>query len=316
MKTLYFYVPNIDSIIGMYNQIQVIRYVGESYHPSTPIGEPGSLDDWVVVLGIYPYNTPINLVNGVTEYYVYDDQYGDSEWYASRYVHSTDPENQNSGWSSPVLSTTQGVYYNPLYPNEMSVDDSDKLVVDRIRTLIGDPIDIKRDVGLAALENVHADGYVYEMSEKGWPASIKICDMQYNDTTNPIVNGYKYLKFTEKMELDECDEESAVDIWYYTFRHSDKEIIDTYDRTPPPFGLNTQNATSDTYLLAAAIDLIRSELFLDSTESGSKITDDLTSYDPTPGLSTRKDLLDDLEKQLDKIVTSLRLKGITGVRVD
>ena len=316
MKTLYFYVPNINQIIGIYNKIEVIRYTGSSYHPATPVGEVNTLVDWVVVTGVYPYNAPINLASNTTEYFIYDDQYGDSDWYASRYVNSTDPTTINSGWSSPVLSTTQGVYYNPIYPQEISLSSEDRVVVERIRTLIGDPIDLKRDSGLEGLGSIHVDGYVYEMSEKGWPASIKVCGVQHNNTTDPIVNGYKYLKFRDPIDIDSCEHLPVVDIWYYTFRHSNKEIISTYDITPPPFGLTEVTATSDTYLLAAAIDLIRSELLLDATESGAKITDDLTTYDPSPGLEARRKILEDLEDQLDKVVTSLKMSGITGVRID
>ena len=57
-------------------------------------------------------------------------------------------------------------------------------------------------------------------------------------------------------------------------------------------------------------------MFLDSTESGAKFVDDLTTYDPSPGLDTRQKLLDDLKDQLDKVVTSLKLKGISGVLID
>jgi hypothetical protein len=316
MQTLYFSVNNIDDVLVLYNQIQVIKYIGDLDEPETPVGNIDDLSDWEIVTGVYPYSAPINLIHGVTEYYIYDDSSNSLDWYASRYIHSTDPENQNSGWSSPTLSTTRGIYYNPMYPPEMVLSNDDKLLVERLRVLIGDNINIKRDINLDSIENLHADGYVYELSEKGWPASIKVCETQYTSISNPVVNGYKYLKFNSKIDLSDCSQEYVIDIWYYTFRYSDKELIDAYDRTPPPFGLTAQTATSDAYILSAAIDLLRSELFMDATESGAKITDDLTTYDPSPGLDNRRMLLKSLEDQLDKIVTSLKLHGISGVRVD
>lgn len=318
MKTLYFEVPNIDTILSMYNQIQIIRYIGSSSEPTTPVGEADTLTDWATVSGVDPYTAPIDLKSSQTSYYVYDDKGTDSDWYSYRYVDSSDPTNINSGWSSPVFNSTQGLYYNPIYPEEMELTGSDKMVVDRIRTLIGDPVELTRDSGEEYAVNIHPDGTVYELSEKGWPVSISMCGTQYVDSNNPTVNGYKYLKFNE--DISEFTTISGVDynvdIWYYTFRYSDKEILNTYDLTPPPFGLNSVTATSEAYILSAAIDLVRSELFLDSSESGAEFSDNYTSYNPSPGLDTRRNLLEDLRKQLDKVVTSLKLKGISGVRID
>lgn len=320
MKILYFEVPNVDTLLNIYNQIQIIRYTGSLSTPNTPIGEPSSLSDWVLVTGISPYISPISLSSSSSYYYVYDDEAdgNDTVWYASRYIDSSDPEDINSGWSDPILSSSQGMFYNPLYPSEMELTGSNKMVVDRIRTLIGDPVELKREAGEEYEVNIHPDGTVYELSEKGWPVSISMCGTQYNNTNNPRVNGYKYLKFNE--DISQFTTVSGVDynidVWYYTFRHSDKEILNTYDITPPPFGLNSVNATSEAYILASAIDLVRSEVFLEASESGAEFSDNYTSYNPSPGLSTKNNLLEDLRKQLDKIVTSLKLKGISGVRVD
>ena len=316
MKILQFEVPNIDTLLNIYDQIQVIRYNGVLSEPNIPIGEPSSLSDW----GVVNETDPIILYSSSSYYDIYDDEVDGNDiiWYASRYINSTDPEDINSGWSNPILSSSQGMFYNPLYPSEMETTGSDEMVIDRIRTLVGDPIGLKRDNGEEYEVNIHPGGKVYELSEKGWPVSINMCGTQYNSTSNPKVNGYKYLKFNNDISnfTTVSGVNYNVDVWYYTFRHSNKEILEIYDRTPPPFGLTSTTATSEAYVLATAIDLVRSELFLDSTESGAKFVDDLTTYDPSPGLDTRQKLLDDLKDQLDKVVTSLKLKGISGVLID
>jgi hypothetical protein len=46
------------------------------------------------------------------------------------------------------------------------------------------------------------------------------------------------------------------------------------------------------------------------------VGDDRTSYDPEPGLGIRKDLLDGLKKDLDELVKSLKMSGISGVLID
>lgn len=318
MKTLYFEVPNIDTILDLYNQIQIVRYTGSSDQPEAPVGEPESLTDWITVSGVEPYTAPIDLESDTTSYYVYDDKGSDSDWYSSRYVDSSDPSNVNSGWSDPVLSSTQGMYYNPLYPEEVNLTGEDKMVVDRIRLLIGDPVGLKREAGEEYAVNIHPDGTVYELEEKGWPVAISMCGEQYTSSANPTVNGYKYLKFNDNISefVTVSGVDHNIDVWYYTFRYSDKEILQAYDLTPPPFGLNTTNATTETYILAASINLVRSELFLDSTESGAEIQDNVTVYNPSSGLSNRRQLLNDLKDQLNKVVTSLKLKGIEGVRID
>jgi len=320
MKILYFEVPNVDTLLEIYDQMQVIRYIGYSSNPSIPVGEPSSLDNWVLVTGYSPYTSPIDLSSSSSTYYVYDDEVDGNDviWYSSRYINSSDPEDINSGWSPPILSSSQGIYYNPLYPSEMETAGEDKLVIDRIRTLIGDPIGIRRDNGEEYEVNIHPDGTVYELEEKGWPVLVTMCGIQYNSIVNPTVNGYKYLKFNNDISnfTTVSGVDYNVDIWYYTFRYSDREILEAYDKTPPPFGLTSTTATSETYILATAIDLVRSELFLDSTESGAEVQDNTTSYNPSTGLNNKRQLLNDLKDQLNKAVTSLKLKGIEGVRID
>ena len=145
---------------------------------------------------------------------------------------------------------------------------------------------------------------------------------QYTDATDPTINGYRYLIFNELIDttLVVCSGskgyEYGVDIWYYTFRHSDREIMDAYDSCPVPPGLTSNNATNQAYVLYTAIRLLQQENWHDAIEDGATIRDEGSLYDPMPGFRFREALLDDLKKQLDDLVKSLMLRGIEGIRVE
>ena len=51
-------------------------------------------------------------------------------------------------------------------------------------------------------------------------------------------------------------------------------------------------------------------------EDGVVVSDGQTKYDPSPGIRSRKDLLDAVKKRMDAAVKSLTLTGITGVLID
>ena len=162
----------------------------------------------------------------------------------------------------------------------------------------------------------------YELDEKGWPLCITMGGEQYNESTNPTINGYRYLIFDECINTTEvvcsgtCDNTRGVDIWYYTFRWSDREILEAYDSSPPPPPLTAANATSQAYVLYTAKRLLQSENWHDAIEDGAVIRDEGSTYDPSPGFDFRKDLLDDLNDELEDLINSLVLKGIEGVRVE
>lgn len=311
MIRLTFTVDNINTVIQVYNRIQVQRSSTEGGTYST-IGGLG----------------PISLYGG-TSTYTLDDATGVStDWYISRYYSTS--TGYYSEWSSPVLGETGDIFYNPLYPEEISYGTAQQLTINRIRRLIGDPIGLKRIFGEEALAYIHPDSKTVELPTTGWPASVIMDGINFNDLSNPSVNGYKYLRFNsiigdiceDCVTYSGCGEELekiipyGVDIWYYTFRHSDRQIMEAYDNCPPPPPLNTNTANSEAYMLQTAIDLLRQELWEDMVEDGASIRDDTTSYNPEPGLKLRKQLLDDLEKKLEKLVKILMLSGITGVLVD
>lgn len=312
MITLTLSVDSIATVIQVYNRIQIARADSETGIFTTVSG-----------LG------PVVLVAGVSTYELIDTTGTPTNWYQSRY-YSTITSNA-SAWSDPVLGEAGNIFYNPLYPPEVSYGTSEQLVINRIRLLIGDPKGIRRFYGDEAISSIYEDGKTLELSEKGWPASVNMAGKNYSDSSNPSVNGYKYLIFQEYIDdictscsgvVNNCGDEvikdvvEGADIWYYTFRESDREIMDAYDTCPPPIGLTINNATSQAYILKTAIELITKELIEDANEDGAEIRDEGSSYDPSSGQKIREALLGPLRKQLDDLIKMLQMQSITGVLVD
>lgn len=330
MINLTFTVADISSVRSIFDTIQIRVYTGEGT-PETPI----TLTDYATVDGEDVINgrdnvSDITLRNDFSQYYFTHTSGTASDWYISRYYNSSDQS--TSGWSDPILGEPGDLYYDPRYPVEVVYGSADQMIIDRIRLYIGDPIGLRREYGEEALSSIHQDGKTYEMDETGWPTYITMGGRPYyGDTANPSVNGYRFLRFTDYID-DICydcvtysgacgedvvkDVTNGVDIWYYTFRHSDRQIMEAYNSCPPPSPLTTTNANSEVYMVQTAIDLLRKELWEDATEDGAVIRDEGSLYDPSPGLEVRRKLLADLTKRRDDLVKSLQLVGITGVRID
>lgn len=305
MVRLSLIVEDISNVMLVYNQIQVA---------SSDTMSPADLTNYTVLSGVSGH--PIDLVDGTTQYNLVDPDGDADTWYISRYMNTS--TSSYSGWSDPVLGETGDIFYNPLYPAEIPYGTSDQLIIDKIRRLIGDPVGLYRDYGEEAKSNIHSDDRTYELTEKGWPAAITIDTQQMNDSTDPTVNGYRYLRFDEDISgtTTSGSVEYGIDIWYYTFRHSDREIMEAYDNAFTPAGLTSSTTPATVYMVQTAIDLLSGELWEDLTEDGAKIGDDETRYDPSPGLDNRRRLLDGLKKRLDDLVKQYKLSGISGVLID
>ena len=312
---LSFTVSDVNTVKIIYDYIEVARSDTTSL-PATLSGAGG------------PYNLlpgaglpvvdghPILLDEGVTNYSIYDDNGLSTSWYISRYVNYG--TGTYSGWSDPVLGEPGDLFYNPLFPPEIAYGTADQLIIDRIRRLIGDPLGLRREYGEEAASSIHFDNKTYELDEKGYPVMVTMAGRSMNDNTDPTINGYRFLIFDEDIAITTWSGgiEYGVDIWYYTFRWSDRQIMEAYDNCPPPVGLTTITATSEAYMLQTAIELLYLEVWHDSGEDGARIADEGSRYDPSPGLETRRALLDNLQRRLDKLTQSLILTGIEGVLID
>ena len=295
MIHLSFQVENITSVLKVYNQIQVQSSTTEAGTFTTVVGT----------------GFPIILVSGQSSYSVDDPNGISSTWYRSRYYSSVTAV--VSAWSDPILGSVGELCYDPTYGVEVEYGTSDRLIIDRIRRLCGDPVGLKREYN--EKDNIHEGGRVYQLEEKGWPCSITVGDTTYNSTSNPTINGYLYLNFSNDITtLSGVDLD--VNIFYYTFRNSDRELMESYDNCPPPQGLTTTTANSESYMLQVAIDTLMQELWEDATEDGAAFKDDMSTYNPEGGQKIRNELIDKLQKRLDNLVKTLVLSGISGVRVD
>jgi hypothetical protein len=279
-------VDNISQVIQVYDSVEVQRDTDES------MTEAVLLTDLGVVNGNLPY---ISLSEDTTYYYAVDSTGTSDNWYQSRYFNST-TSGVISGWSEAVRGEGADLFYDPCYPPEISMTDAEKLVVDEVRRLIGDPIDLNREYGEDAASSIHPDGMTYELDEKGWPTCVTMAGQQYNTTANPTINGYRYLIFDSCINVTEvvcsgtCDNTRGVDIWYYTFRYSNRQILEAYNESTPPPPLTAANATTQAYVLYTAKRLLQQENWHDAIEDGASITDENTKYDPGPGFDFRKDL--------------------------
>lgn len=306
MITLSFTVSDISTVLLIYNQIQVARSFTES---------PADLTNYTLVSGT---GFPISLSAGISQYQATDTHVDATSytWYISRYVNSS--TSAYSAWSDPVLGEAGDLFYNPLFPPEIAYGSSDKLIISRIRRLIGDPVGLRREYGEEAASSIHFDNKTYELDEKGWPVSVTMGGVGMNDNTDPTINGYRYLRFSQDISTTTISGgiEYGVDVWYYTFRFSDREIMEAYDSCPVPIGLTTDTATSEAYMLQTAIDLLTQNISDNIFEDGASISDEGSKYSPAPGISAMKDMLDKLQDRLDDLVKRLTMGGISGYRLD
>jgi len=318
MIVLSVYVNNISTVMLAYDRIE-IRRANDEY-----------MTNPIMLTNLGFSNSYITLISTDSSYRAYDGDGTENNWYQSRYFDSTTYSGGDvnyvgigaSGWSEPVRGDAPDLFYYPCRSKEVDMSTEQELVVNEIRRLIGDPLDVNREYGEEAASSIHPDGKTYELDEKGWPLCITMGGQQFLENTDPTINGYRYLIFNDCINVTEivcsgtCNNTRGVDIWYYTFRHSDREILEAYNNCPPPPPLNASNATSQAYILYTAKRLLQEENWHDAIEDGALIRDEGSTYDPTPGFNFRDDLLDDLNKQLDDLVQSLILRGIEGVRVE
>jgi hypothetical protein len=301
-------VNDISVVMQIYNQIQIQRSESET-GAFTTISGAG----------------PIILVSGQSEYTEQDPTGTSSHWYRSRYYSTS--TGYGSSWSSPVLGQLGDLFYDPLFPEEPCYGTTvDQSVVDRIRIYIGDPLSLRREFGEDASSSVHEDGKTYELDHKGWPVSIYMNNQSYNTSNNPSVHGYKYLTFDEDIDLtytvisgcppNQTTTTYGFDVWYYSFRHSDCEIMRAYDSCPPPPPLTSATATSQHYMLQTAIDLLMMENWEDAIEDGAIVRDEGSYYSQEPGFRFRDDLLGKLRKMLDDAIKVSVFSDIQGVLID
>ena len=263
--------------------------------------------------GTYTYLDNVSLKPSVTSYEYVDTEGTDRNWYKSRYANSVPPPEPTllSSFSDPVRGESV-LYHNVTYPSEISLSDSEETIVKKVRHLIGDSKKLDRDYVASCYTNVQPDGYTYVLENRGWPVYISLNNVEKTSLEDPYVDGYRFLKFAEQISTVT----GTLDIYYYSFRWSDREILDFYNNCLIPPGLTSTTVTSDHLVLQTAIDLLESENWDDYISDGARIRDDTSTYDPTPGFRAREAAIARLKKKLDDLVNQFLLLGIDGVRIE
>jgi hypothetical protein len=260
--------------------------------------------------GSYTHLDYIALVGGQSVY-EYTHVAGTSDtWYKSSYW-SVSTE---SSLSDPVQGADAELYHYPTYPTEVSFSTSEQSLIRKIRRLIGDNKAVERmyldgDEFISALKE---DDKTVDIDDRGWPVYITVNDVEKTSYQDPVVQGYKYLTFSGTLDSDS----DVVAIWYYSFKFSDREIYQAYSDAMIPPGLTSTSVTQDHLILQSAIDLLQNMYAEDAVDDGAVIRDDMSLYDPTPGLRQRDALIKRLQDMLDILVKQYMFSDVSGVLVD
>jgi len=290
-------VSDINTIISMYNQIRIYTSSSES--------------------GTYVHLAYVPLVAGVSNYTYTHVQGTTDTWYRSSYFNSV--TSVESALSNAAKGSSPSLYPDATYPEECDFDADQEIIIRKIRRLIGDLKDLKRlyECDGEFCSSIHSDGHTIDMGERGWPVSVSINSVEYTSLSDPVVHGYQYLTFSGS--LISGTQNPCIDVWFYTFTFSDREIYDAYSDAMIPPLVTSSCVTDDHLILQAAIDLLESMTADDLINDGATIRDDQTLYDPSPGLRGRNDLLNRLRKQLDALVKECirsSIHGATGYLID
>ena len=130
-----------------------------------------------------------------------------------------------------------------MYP-QLNLPVQDQTVVYKIRQLIGDEQEPFVDdiSNVDSCSNIKAGGTIYELEEpKGYPLQVYVNGTEYTAISNPTVIGYKLLQFSTPTLVSGAN----LVVVYNHFRHSDADIIDTYDTSAYVYLVQACNLTPD-----------------------------------------------------------------------
>ena len=306
MIRLTIYVNDIEAVMLIYSYIRIYRSDSES--------------------GTYAHLAYVELLPGQSTY-TYDDITGTPDnWYESAYYRD---ESTESAPSDPTQGTAPSLYTGATYPSEIDFDTSQATIIRKIRRYIGDNKGVKRlyleDCEQDSCNFIHDDGKTLELSEKGWPVYISLRELsgsvadEKTSLNDPVVQGYNYLTFSGTLIDDTTCNYAIIDVWYYTFKYSDREVYQAYADAMIPPNVPTDSVTQDHLVLQASIDLLENITSEDMTEDGASIRDDQSLYDPSPGLRERDKTINRLKKMLDDLVDETiknSIINLTGVLID
>lgn len=287
-------VDDIDNVISIFTHIRLYTSDAET--------------------GTYTHLAYVLLVAGQTEYFYTHVTGTEDSWYKSSYY------NMGSGLESSLSEAVQGVsaelYHYPTFPNEIDFSSSEKTIIRKIRRLIGDLKDLERIYITSTSDEltylIQNDDKTIEFSgDRGWPVYISLSGVEKTTTSDPVVQGYRWTSFSGTLG----DSDYPIDIWYYSFKFSDREVITAYNDSQMPPGITSSTINQDMLILQSAIDLLEN-MWNQDIENGAAVRDDQSVYDPSTMLRTRADVINGLKKQLDNLVRQYIMAGITGILID
>ena len=221
-----------------------------------------------------------------------------------------------SEYSVPTTTAT--------YPPEIALSEQDREIVESIRITLGDLTTIERDSydysepTTDCGRQISANGCTWEMIEwKGWPQRVILNGTEKTSLTDPQVLGYRFLTFTGTTPCIT----GTLDLFYASFRFSDREILLAYDRARNLLvscGLSGNQITTEMLIMQAAILLLEGEL-RQAHNNAVMIRDGDTTYDSGRSITSRTQALEDLQRKLRELLECARMYAsynLEGVRVE
>lgn len=248
----------------------------------------------------------ILLQSGINTYYFIDGSATTEHWYQTTFF-----DNNGVVSESSPSSSFRGAYYDtkfsPItYPQEATFTLSDYYIIDRVRSLIGDSKQLTRDYVSSdtGYSSISSDQTTFSFSNpRGWPLRVILDSTEYVTIDEPRVNDYQFLTFSGT-SINTTS--GTLDVWYYHFRHSDTEILRTFNGLTPPEPLDAADVTFELAAVCTAIELLESELRLFGVTSGSEV--DIFQeirINPKGGFDGRLSDLKALHKRKEDIIAAL-----------
>jgi hypothetical protein len=300
----------------------------------TDTASVGAIFDELLVYKATSVNGPFSVsetisLTGAALYTSLDLTSTPSTYYKAQYSHSvsmvtsvfSDPAQETGNFSEYTVPTSTATY-----PPEIALSTQDREIVESIRVTAGDLGLIERDFydssdsssQYACAAQISSDQCTWELVEfKGWPQRVRLDGTDKTTLADPQVIGYRYLTFSGSSPCIT----GTLDIFYNSFRFSDREILLAYDRASNLLvscGLTEDQITTEMLIMQAAILLLEGEL-REAQQKAVMIRDGDTTYDNSRTIMARTADLNDLKDKLREMIECARFNasyGLTGVRID
>jgi hypothetical protein len=257
-------------------------------------------------------NTELLLVAGVSDYNFVDGSGTTEHWYTTTFI-DTNGILAESAASAAFRGDFFDTNFSPItYPEEAVFTPNDRYIIDRMRSVTGDPKQLTRDYVSpdTGYSSISIDGGTHTLSNpSGWPLRIQVNGVEFTDATEPRVNDYQYLTFSGTTVSTIS---GTLDVWYYHFRNSDTEHLRVFNGLTPPPELTADQVPFELALICAAIEVLEGEVRLFGVTSGSEIEIyQEIRINPKGGLSGRMADLAALNKRKDNMLARI-LKELGG----